>query len=362
MALGDFWDQQVLTFTVRRNIEMEANSSPGAAAPAYVGQGAENRAYYGANIAPLVTVQSRSSRIRITDVLPHGMGQFKARSATPPLMKTKPKSREEAIELVLLEEMERFDSEEWLSLNSGDERIARGAMLSLVDRLTIMAKRNATLTEWMRWEAFKGGFTVTFPDGSEETFDYDFDVSHTPTAGTAWTDHVNSDPVEDLFTWSIVGADDAGEYLKNVHLNSNTFRHVQLNEKIAGYLSSYGRSIMRPTVADINSLMRAGSNWEVLDAGYLPEGATNRQLTKWLPDNRVLFTTGYTLFGQRIADVADGQVLVGGDSTSPPSIQQGAQSEIITNPFTKNVFRRYATARVPRLYFPEAFLYATVGA
>jgi hypothetical protein len=363
MAMGDFWtDQAALTVVVRRNIEAEAAASPGAPAAAYVGQGAENRAYYGASIAPLKTVASRHTRIRISDVLPHGMGQFKARDASPPLMKTKPTVREEAIEMVLLEEMERFTSEEWLLLNSSDPAISRGAKLSLVDRLTIMSKRNALLTEWMRWQAFKGGFAVTYPDGGSETYDYGFVGSHLPTAATAWTDKVNSDPVEDSFAWQQVGANDAGQYYVHIHLNSNTFKLVQQNEKIAGYLSSYGRSIMRPTVADINSLMRAGTTWHILDAGYLPEGSTQRILTKFLPDNRVLYTTSYTLFGIGIADVADGQVLVGGTQTSPPGIASGPQSEVITNPFTKNVFRRYASARVPRIYLAEAFLYATVGA
>lgn len=361
MAAGDFWeDQQVLTFTVRRNIENEANASPGSAGRGYDSQGPENRAFFGQNIAPMVSVQSRTSRYRITDVIPYSLGQFKAKDATPPLWKTQPKVRDEAIELVLLEEMERFGAEEWMLLNSTDPAIARGAKLSLVDRLTIMSKRNDRLTEWMRWQAFKGGFVVTYPDGSQEVFDYLFDPSHLPTAATPWTDRVNSDPVEDLFTWSIVGADDAGQYYTNIHLNSNTFREVQFNEKIAGYLSSYGRSIMRPTIADINSLMRAGSNWEILDAGYLPDNATNRRLTKFIPDGRVLVTTSYTLFGTNIADVADGLVLVGGDGNTPPNIQQGAQSEIMTNYLSKQVFRRYASARIPRLYWPEAFLYATV--
>jgi len=360
--MGDFWDQQVLTFTVRRNIEAESQSSPGSPFAPYTGAGTPSLAFYGSTIAPLVSVSARSSRYRFSDVNPYSLGQFKAKDATPPLWKAQPKVREEAIELVLLDEMERFGGEEWILLNSADPRIARGAVLSLVDRLTIMAARNNRLTEWMRWQSFKGGFSVTYPDLSVEVYDYAFQSTHLPTAATAWTDHVNSDPVADVFAWTQVGGDDVGQYYKNIHLNSNTFLHVQLNEKIAGYLSSYGRSIMRPTVADINSLMRAGTSWIILDEGYLADNATSRRLTKLLPDNRVLMTTDYTLFGQRIADVADGQVLVGGDTGTPPTVQQGAQSEIIANPFSKNVFRRYASARIPRLYFPDAFLYATVGA
>lgn len=361
MPMGDFWDQQVLTQTVRRNIDAESQASPGSRQRNFDPSSPEGRAFYGATIAPMVSITARSSRMRISDVNPFDLGQFKAKDASPPLVKFQPKVREEAIELVLLEEMERFGGEEWILLNSSDDRISAGAMISLVDRLSMMAGRNDRLTEWMRWQAFKGGFGVTYPDGGTEVYDYGFTGTHLPTAGVPWTDHVNSDPIEDTFAWQQVGADDAGQYYPNIHLNSNTFRHVQLNQKIAGYLSSYGRSIMRPTIGDINSLMRQGSTWHIIDAGYLPSSATNRRLTPWLADNRVLLTTDYVLNGVRLADVADGQVLVGGDAKTAPAITQGSQSEIITNPFTKNVFRRYASARMVRLYLPEGFLYAVTG-
>jgi len=351
--MEDLWEQTVLTRLVRRNIENEANQNTGG----------ENRAFFGANIAPTVDVQSRTTRIRVADVKPYGLGQFKAPDATPPLFKTQPVLTEQVIEIFLLEEMERFTGEEWILLTANDDSIARGARLSLVDRLRIMQLRNERLTEWMRWQAFKGTLAVTFPDGGTITVDYGFASSHLPTAATAWTDTVNADPVEDLYAWSQVGADDVGQYYSRVHLNSQTWRLVIRNQKIRSYLSALGRSIMLPTTTDLQQLMRDGTaNFEVLDGGYLPEGATNRRLTKWLPDNRLLITTDYTLDGERIADVADGQVLVGGDTGQAPAVAQGMQSEIIANPFSKNIFRRQASARVPRLYRPEAFMYATVGA
>ncbi len=353
MPLEEIFQQQVLTEVVRRNIELEAQTDTGG----------ENRAYFGQRIAPLKPVQSRVTRIRITDVSPYGLGQFKAPDASPPLFKAAPTLKEQYIELVLLEEMERFTGEEWILLNSNDDSISRGARLSLVDRMKIMQARNDQLTELMRWSAFKGSVSVTYPDGGTITVDYGFDSSQLPTAGVAWTDVVNSDPVEDLYTWSQVGADFVGRYYSNVHLNSYTWRLVSRNQKIRSYLSALGRSIMLPTTADLQQLMRAGTgNFEIIDAGYLAVNATNRRLTKFLPDNRILVTTDYTLGGQNIADVADGQVLVGGDTGSAPDIRQGMQSEIIANPYTKNIFRRQASARIPRLFFPNAFLYATVGA
>lgn len=350
--LQDFFDQIVLTKLVRRNIEEEAAQN----------SGGENRDFFGANIAPLTPVQARQIKVRIAGIDAYGLGQFKAPDATPPLTKAKPTLVERVYELVQLEEMERFTGEEWMLLNSDDERIQAGAMLSLVQRNTRLQARNNRLTEKMRWDAFKGTLTVTYPEGGDEVIDYGFTNDQLPSAGTGWTDTVNSDPVADLRAWSAVGADLLGAYYSIVHLNTNTWYLITRNQKIRSYLSSLGRSIMLPTRADLQQLMREGtSNFEIIDAGYLPEGATSRLLTKFIPDNRVLVTSSYVVNGQRIAEVPDGQVLVGGSTGVAPDIRQGMQSEILVEPFSKNVFTRQASARMVILNLPEAFLYASVG-
>lgn len=367
MPMEQIWDQVYLTTLVRRNIEAEAQSLVGKGIIGGGPDGSGPASFGGDQIAPLVGVDARTIRIRVTDILPYGLGQFKAPDATPPLWKTKPTLREQYIELVMLEEMERFGGEEWLKLNSNDPAISRGALIDLVTRMSIMQKRNDQLTEWMRWSAFKGTLTITYPDEvgnpSVLTVDYGFQNTHLPTAGTAWTDLVNSDPVADLTAWSLVGADDIGAYYSRIHLNSSTWFLVERNQKLRSYLSALGRTVMLPTTDDMRRLMRAGTgNFQIVDSGYLPVGSTNRRLTKFIPDNRVLMSTEYVINGVRIADVADGQVLVGGDTGQAPDIRQGYQTELIANPFTKNVFRRAASARMVRIYQPDALLYATVGA
>jgi len=355
MAMLDLFDQQALTEVIRRNIETESASD----------DGGEDRGFIGASFAPLVSVASRTARIAVADVEPYGMGQFKSPDATPPLFKPKPRYEEKLFELVELDEMERFTGTEWMQLNSSDPLIARGAILSLVERLRIMLHRNDLLTEWMRWEAVKGVLSIDYPDGSTQVIDYGMDPTHQPALtnpNDVWTNTQDSDPLGDLFAWSAIGATDAGRYYNTVYLNTVTWRLLVYNETIRSYLSALGRSIMLPTTTDMQALMREGTgNFIINDSGYLPDGATTHELTKFIPDNRVLLTPGNTLFGNRLMDVADGQVLVGGDTGQAPLIRQGYQTEIIANPFSKNVFRRAASARIPRIYFPEAFLYATVG-
>ena len=81
MAMLDLFDQQALTEVIRRNIEEESNAN----------DGGEDRAFIGADFAPLVSVASRTARISVADVEPYGMGQFKSPDATPPLFKPKPR-------------------------------------------------------------------------------------------------------------------------------------------------------------------------------------------------------------------------------------------------------------------------------
>lgn len=350
--LEDFFDQIVLTRLVRRNIETTSQQDTGG----------ERRTFFGATIAPLVPVQARSIKVRIADIDGFGLGQLKAPDGTPPLTKAKPSLIERVYELAQLEEMERFTGEEWMLLTSSDEAIARGAMLSLTQRMTRLQARNERLTEKMRWDAFKGTLALDYSDGGELVVDYGFTGDQLPSAGTDWTDTVNSDPVADLRAWSQVGADLVGVYYSIVHLNTNTWYLITRNQKIRSYLSSLGRSIMLPTRADLQQLMREGtSNFEIIDSGYLPEGATSFGLTKFIPDNRALLTTSYVVDGERIAETADGQVLVGGATGQAPDTRQGVQSEILVEPFSKNVFRRQASARMVILNRPEAFLYAEVG-
>lgn len=353
MPMEDIWDRTVITNLIRRNVQEEAQQN----------LSDEDRAFIGQTLAPLVPVQSRVARIRVSEVLPYGLGQFKAPDATPPLFKTKPTLTESVIEMVDLDEMERFTGTEWTRLNSNDPAIARGALLDLVTRMTIMNTRNELLTEWMRWQAFKGVMVVTYPDGGQLTVDYGFQSSHLPTSSVAWTDTTNADPLGDIYAYAGVGVDDLGRYLSNVFMNNHTWQLIVYNQKIRGYLSQLGREILLPSPDDMQQLLKGRTaSFTINDSGYLPEGATNHALTKFLPDNRVLFTASNTINGQRIADMADGQVLVGGDTGQAPAIQQGMSAELIGNPFSKNVFRRVASARIPRIYYPDAFLYATVGA
>lgn len=355
MPVISVWEsQQALTELIKRDMAKRAAQN----------DGGEQRQRIGEQIAPLKSVDDTVTSVRTLDIPPAGIGSFRAPDATPALYKPKPRVTERLIELLYLDEQERFPASEWQLLKSGDDELAKKAKINLVERLQIFINRNDNLTEKMRWDAFKGGVaSIVYPTGGTITIDYGFPAGHTPSALTAWTDLTNSDPIADLRAWGAVGAADAGAFYSKIHLTSDTWMLLQNNTKIKGYLSALGRTLLIPRLEDVQQLLRTGTgNFVFADGGWQPDSATNYTLTKFLPNNRLLLTTEYVFEGQNIADVADGLVPVLQEGQEEPTFQRGVQTEVYTDRPTKTVFRRVSSSRVVRIHLPQNFLYASVGA
>jgi hypothetical protein len=353
----DIWDQALLTDVITR--------------PSPSSLGSPNTTdLLGEQIAPINPIASRVAKIRVMEARPFGKGQFRAPDATPALFKPPGDTyREEIIELALLDEMERIMEEDWMKLNSSDENIARSVGRSIIDRGKILQLRNDRLSEWMRWQAFQGSLTVTYPTGSSLYIDYGLPAGHKPTAGTLWTDTTNSDPIADISTWSNLLADDSGFYAKHAHMTSKTYNLLINNTKIKNQINFYAsgaNSVLRPRREDLLNLFTSFAqdiDIVVYDNGYRDVGATGygrTSVTRYLPDYYVLLTTDYTLDGTRIADTLDGQVTVSAGYNNV-AIRQGFQAEVMLDHISKTHFLRAASARIPRLIIPEAFLWAKVG-
>lgn len=345
----DVWDSAVLTDLIRRPLETAR----------------EKEATIGEQIAPLVPVNSREVKVEVREVNAFGVGQYKAPGATPPLYEPSGEWQETVMELVLLEEMHRIKDEDWLALQSSDEKIRRRAGLEIVERGQILAIRNRRLTEKMRWSAFTDALTVSYQSGSTLEVNYGLPAGHTPTASTLWSDTANADPVADIEAWSDLIGNKVGHYGTKVHLSSNTWRYIRDNDAVAAKLTGEDRPLLLPTVSDVTSLIfREGFEFVITDAGYRDTGeGTDRgydAVTQYLPDGKVLITTPYVIDGERIADVPDGQVLVQ-DGYNSVDIRRGPQAEVLLENISKTHFLRYASARIPRIHHPGAFVYATVA-
>jgi hypothetical protein len=86
--------------------------------------------------------------------------------------------------------------------------------------------------------------------------------SHLPTAGTAWTDHDNADPLEDMRTWSDTYTDDAGEQPAYFITSRQAIGHLLRNAAVRSRFSTLGGT---PTVITRSQLAA------VLDSEDLPQ-------------------------------------------------------------------------------------------
>ena len=357
----DVWDQALLTTVIQRP---PAGRAPGAAE--------DTPNLLGETIAGLQSIPGRTAKLRVAELKPFGTGQFRAPDATPALFKPAVTWSEQIIELVIIDEMERITEEDWMKLSSPDNDIARSAGASLVDRGRILRLRNMRATEKLRWQAFSGQASVTYPTGSNLLIDYGLPAGHKPTVATLWSDTTNSDPVSDIQAWSELIAASSGFYGDTVHMNSKTYNYLLLNTKIKNAINFYAagaNSILRPRREDILNLFTSFATdvrIVIYDNGYRAEGVTTYgvgSITKYLPDGKVLMTAGgpsYSIDGTPIADTLDGQVMVPTGYNSA-AIRQGEQSYVMFDEMANMHYLRYASARVPRLLIPEAFVYATVA-
>ncbi len=339
------FDQAALTGVINRPMVKQVESEP----------------TIGERIAPLTPVQSRSVKLQVRDVDAFGLGQYRAPGATPPLVELQAELQETVISLVLLDEMHRINDEDYLNLTSSDPTQRAAAGLTIVERGNALAIRNRRLTEALRWQAFSGEATVTYQSGSQVKIDYG--ITQKPSASVAWSDTANSDPIADLKAWQKLSSTSLGVYGTKIHIGSDDWDYVLQNDALTDYLTGTDRPLMVPTKEDVLSLLREGTEIVVTDAGYRDEGVgTARGLTSrtpYLPAGKVLITTPYSVDGEPIADMPDGQVIVS-TGYNQVAVRQGAQSEVMLEHMSKTHFIRYASARIPRIRQPEAFVYADI--
>lgn len=355
----DVWDQSALTDEIRRPPQGRA---PGAAE--------DSPQRLGEVIAPMKETYESVVRVNVSEIKPFGIGQFRAPDASVPLFKPEVAWSEVLMELVLLDEQERIKESEWKKLNSPNQEERRSAGVQLVDKGRILQLRNDRATEWMRWKAFQDNLVVPYNNGvSEVAVGMGMKASHRPTVATLWSDTTNSDPVADIQGFSELLADDTGFYGRHVHMNSKTWNYLIYNSKIKNAVNFYAagsNSILRPRREDILNLFETFStslDVVIYDNGYRTASATGigrGSLTKYLPDGYVLVTTEYVLDGTNIADTLDGVVSVS-TAWNEISLKQGTQAEVTVDHESKNHFFRVASARMPRLLIPDAFVWAKVA-
>lgn len=115
-------------------------------------------------------------------------------------------------------------------LETGNQAYIDSVMNKIFDDETRLLRGAAAARERMRMMALTTGVVSMTANG--QAFSFDYGVSHTGNAVTSWSDHTNSDPIEDIRVAKETIADDTGAVITRAMCDGATWRDIRNNEKI----------------------------------------------------------------------------------------------------------------------------------
>lgn len=146
-----------------------------------------------------------------------------------------------------------------------------------------------------------GKLTLTNENGLTLEADYGIDPTHLVTAPTVWSDHSNSDPIEDMLGWTETYSNDAGERPGVQVMTRATIGHLLRNDSIRS---------LGATLAGTPGVITRAALDNILDQYDLPRIAqydaqidVDGVATRPIPADRVIYlpanpaTLGYTVWG-----------------------------------------------------------------
>lgn len=124
-------------------------------------------------------------------------------------------------------------------LETGNQAYIDSVMNKIFDDETQLLRGAAASRERMRMMALTSGVVTMANNGQAFTYNYGVPANHKATAssstgfsGAAWSDHVNSDPIEDIRVAKEIIQDETGAVLTRAMCDGVTWRHIRNNEKI----------------------------------------------------------------------------------------------------------------------------------
>jgi len=117
-----------------------------------------------------------------------------------------------------------------LVLETGNQAYIDSVMNKIFDDETRLLRGARASRERMRMMALTTGVISMAANG--QSFSYDYGVSHKGDASVAWSDHANSDPIEDMRVAKEQIQDETGAVLTRAMCDGATWRHIRNNEKI----------------------------------------------------------------------------------------------------------------------------------
>jgi len=119
-----------------------------------------------------------------------------------------------------------------LVLETGNQAYIDSVMNKVFDDETRLLRGAAASRERMRMMALTTGVVSMTANGQAFTFDYQVPADHKDTVTTSWSNHADSDPIEDIRVAKEKIQEDTGAVITRAMCDSTTWRNIRNNEKI----------------------------------------------------------------------------------------------------------------------------------
>ena len=200
-----------------------------------------------------------------------------------------------------------------LVLETGNQAYIDSVMNRVFDDEMNLLRGARASRERMRMMALTTGVVSMANNGQAFTYDYGIPTEHKAETDTSWSDHANSDPIEDMRALKEQILDDTGVEVTRAMCDGATWRNIRNNEKIAKtiFVLSNGQASVNDGRLRQYILDEVGIDVMVNDKRYVDEKG---QTVRFMPENTfVMFpdgALGRTWFGTTPAesDLMGGQV------------------------------------------------------
>lgn len=177
-----------------------------------------------------------------------------------------------------------------LVLETGNQAYIDSVMNKIFDDETRLLRGAAASRERMRMMALTTGVISMAANGQAFTFDYG--VTHKGNAKVSWSDHANSDPIEDMRVAKEQVQDDTGATITRAMCDGATWRNLRNNEKIKKAIFVLSNGVGAVSDKQLRQYIMDELELEILvnDKRYKDE---KDQTMKFMPTNTmVMFPDG----------------------------------------------------------------------
>lgn len=185
-----------------------------------------------------------------------------------------------------------------LVIETGNQAYIDSVMNKIFNDEMRLIESAAVSRERMRMMALTTGVISMTSNG--QAYTYDYGVNHKTTVSVSWSDHTNSDPIEDIRVAKEKIQDDTGAVITRAMCDGVTWRHIRNNEKIKKSIYVLTNGLGAVSDRQLRQYIMDELEMDIVvnDKRYLDESGS---VTKFMPESTfVMFpdgTLGTTWFG-----------------------------------------------------------------